>query len=76
MFLRQFFLGFVFLVSSSFAFSNSEFTYSIVGDGIGIYEGIKINGCINECPSDLVVPEEIDGYSVIELRTIHFKIDS
>ena len=73
MFLRQFILGFVFLVSSSFAFSNSEFTYSIVGDGIGIYEGIKINGCINECPSDLVVPEEIDGYSVIEIEDYTFQ---
>lgn len=61
MFLRQFIqsvLGLVFLVTSSFAFSNTEFTYNVV-DG-----GIEVTGCVDECPRDLVIPEEIDGYSV------------
>jgi hypothetical protein len=51
-------LGFVFLVTSSFALSNTEFTYNVI-DG-----GIEVTGCVNECPSDLVIPEEIDGYTV------------
>ena len=61
MLLRQFaqyILGLVFLVSSSLALSNAEFTYNVI-DG-----GIKLTGCVDECPSDLVIPEEIDGYVV------------
>ena len=64
MLLRQFaqyILGLVFLVTSSFALSNTEFSYNII-DG-----GIEISGCVDECPSDLVIPEEIDGYSVISI---------
>ena len=58
MHLRQFIFGFVFLVTSSLALSNAEFTYNVIDDGI------EVTGCVNECPSDLVIPEEIDGYVV------------
>jgi hypothetical protein len=64
MFLRQFIqsvLGLAFLVSSSFAFSNTEFTYNVI-DG-----GIEVTGCVEECPSDLVIPEEIDGFSATSI---------
>jgi len=61
MLLRQFtqyILCLVLLISSSFALSNTEFTYNVI-DG-----GIEITGCVDECPSDLVIPEEIDEYVV------------
>ena len=64
MLIRQFIqsvLGLVFLVSSSFALSNTEFTYNVI-DG-----GIEVTGCVDECPSDLVIPKEIDGYVVISI---------
>jgi hypothetical protein len=62
MLLRQFaqyILGLVFLVTSSFALSNTEFTYNII-DG-----GIEVTGCVGSCLSDLIIPAEIDGYSVV-----------
>jgi hypothetical protein len=64
MLLRQFaqyILGLVFLVSGSLALSNTEFTYNVI-DG-----GIEFTGCVDECPSDLVIPAEIDGYEVISI---------
>jgi hypothetical protein len=64
MYLRQFIqsvLGLFFLVSSSLALSNTEFTYNVI-DG-----GIEVTGCVDECPSDLVIPKEIDGYVVISI---------
>ena len=57
----QYILGLVFLVSSSFALSNTEFTYNVI-DG-----GIEVTGCVDECPRDLVIPEEIDGNIVISI---------
>jgi hypothetical protein len=54
----QYILGLVFLATSSLALSNTEFTYSVI-DG-----GIEITGCVGSCPSDLVIPEEIDGFTV------------
>ena len=65
MLIRQFIqsvLGLVFLVSSSLALSNTEFTYNVI-DG-----GIEITGCADGCPSDLVIPAEIDGYFVISIE--------
>jgi hypothetical protein len=38
--------------------SESCFTYNVI-DG-----GIELTGCVGECPTDLVIPEEIDGYPV------------
>jgi hypothetical protein len=69
MLLRQFiqsFLGLFFLVSSSLALSNTEFTYNVI-DG-----GIEVTGCVDECPSDLVIPEEIDGFSVTSIGEYAF----
>ncbi len=57
----QFILGLFFLASSSYAFSNAEFTYNVI-DG-----GIEITGCADSCPSDLVIPEVIDGYVVTSI---------
>lgn len=54
----QYILGLVFLATSSLALSNTEFTYSVI-DG-----GIEVTGCAGSCPSDLVIPEEIDGFIV------------
>jgi hypothetical protein len=53
MLLRQFaqyILGFVFLVTSSFAFSNTEFTYNILFPE----NSIEVTGCVDSCPSDLL----------------------
>jgi hypothetical protein len=62
----QFIFGLVLLISSSFAFSNTEFTYNII-DG-----GVEITGCVDSCPSDLVIPPEIDGLSVVEIENQAF----
>jgi hypothetical protein len=47
--------------SSSFALSNTEFTYNVIEGGI------EVTGCVDECPSDLVIPEVIDGYVVTSI---------
>lgn len=58
----QYILGLVFLVSSSFALSNTEFTYNVI-DG-----GIEVTGCVNQpCPTELNIPESIDGYIVTKI---------
>jgi Leucine-rich repeat (LRR) protein len=65
MFLRQFvqyLLCLGFLATSNLALSNTEFTYNVI-DG-----GIEVTGCVDECPSDLVISEKIDGYSVISIE--------
>jgi|SaaInlStandDraft_1057018.scaffolds.fasta_scaffold27999_2 hypothetical protein len=54
-------LGLVFFVTSSFAFSNTEFTYNTDG------ESIEILGCENICPLNLVIPNEIDGLPVTKI---------
>jgi hypothetical protein len=73
MFLRQFIqsvLGLVFLVSSSLALSNTEFTYDLPDRDDN---GIELTGCIGDpCPSDLVIPEEIDGTSVRSIGPYSF----
>ncbi|MDA7826519.1 leucine-rich repeat domain-containing protein, partial [Porticoccaceae bacterium] len=64
MFLRQFIqfvLGLVFLVTSSFALSNTEFTY------ISNDNSVEILGCENICPLNLVIPNEIDGLPVTKI---------
>ena len=45
----QYILGFVIFTASSFALSDTEFTYNVIGDGI------EITGCAGTCPSDLVI---------------------
>jgi hypothetical protein len=45
----------------------SHFTYNIMD------EGIEITGCVDECPSDLVIPEEIDGYVVTRIGEAAFE---
>ena len=54
----QYILGLVLLISSSFALSNTEFTYNEI-DG-----GIEVTGCVGTCPTDLVIPDSIDVYTV------------
>ncbi|MFL2530740.1 MAG: leucine-rich repeat domain-containing protein, partial [Porticoccaceae bacterium] len=64
MLLRQFvqyILGLVFLVTSSFALSNTEFTYNAIAGGI------EVTGCVGSCPSDLVIPASIDGLNVLSI---------
>lgn len=64
MYLRRFLqsvLGLVLLVSSSFALSNTEFTYNNNG------ESIEILGCENICPLNLVIPNEINGLPVTKI---------
>jgi hypothetical protein len=60
-------LGLFFLVSGSLALSNTAFTYNVI-DG-----GIKLTGCVDGCPSDLVIPEEIDGLDVVSLGAYAFQ---
>lgn len=65
--LTQYILGFVFLVSSSFALSNTEFTYDVIDSGI------ELKGCVGGCQSDsLVIPEEIDGNIVVSIKEYAF----
>ena len=69
MFLRQFvqyLLCLGFLGASSFAFSNTQFTYNVIQDGI------EVTGCVDECPSDLIIPAEIDGYAVTTIGDLAF----
>ena len=65
--LAQYILGFVIFTASSFALSNTEFTYNIIDDGI------EITGCVDSCPSDLVIPDTIDGYSVTSIGSNAFE---
>ena len=57
----QYILGLAILATSSFAFSNTEFTYNTDG------ESIEILGCENICPLNLVIPNEIDGLPVTKI---------
>ena len=59
--LSKYILSSIFLIGSNFASSSDEFTYDVI-DG-----GAEITGCVGECPSDLVIPEEIDGYSATSI---------
>ena len=59
--LAQYFFGLVFLASSSFAYSNTQLTYNVI-DG-----GIEVTGCVDDCPSDLVIPASIDGLNVLSI---------
>ena len=61
MFLRQFIFGFFLLVTSSFALSNTEFTYTSNGNSI------EILGCENICPLNLVIPNQIEGLPVTKI---------
>ena len=54
-------LGLIFLVTSSFVLSNTQFTYNNNG------ESIEILGCANICPLNLVIPSEIDGLPVTKI---------
>ena len=55
----QFILGLFFLASSSYAFSNAEYTYNVIEGGIEI-TGFDEAGICQEGP----MPDEIDGYTV------------
>ena len=54
-------LGLVFLGTSSFALSDTEFSYNFIEGGI------EVTGCADTCPSDVVIPDTIDGYSVTRI---------
>ena len=69
MLVRQFIqsvLGLAILATSSFALSNTDFTYNII-DG-----GIELTGCVETCPTNLTIPEVIDGYSVTHIGDYAF----
>ena len=60
--LRFFVCLFLLLLSSaSFAVDNGEFTYEAYQDGI------SLTGCSTQCPTDLVIPSEIDGLNVLRI---------
>jgi transcription antitermination factor NusG len=40
---------------------NAQFTYNIIDNGI------EITGCVATCPSELVIPDEIDGLTVTSI---------
>ena len=65
MLIRRYIFGLVFLVSSSFALSNTEFTFRLLGGHVGA--GIELTGCVESCPSDLVIPSEIDEKRVLSI---------
>jgi transcription antitermination factor NusG len=45
---------------------NTQFTYNII-DG-----GIELTGCVETCPSELVIPDEIDDLTVISIGVLAF----
>jgi hypothetical protein len=53
--------GLILIFVTSHALSNTEFTYNTIDDGI------EVTGCVETCPSDLVIPDTIDGYSVTSI---------
>jgi len=57
----KYLLCLVFLGASNFAFSNTQFTYNVIQDGI------EVTGCADDCPSDLVIPASIDGLNVLSI---------
>ena len=59
--LTKYILGLAILATSSLALSNTEFTYNEI-DG-----GIEVTGCVGTCPTDLVIPDSIDGYTVTSI---------
>ena len=68
----QYILGLVFLVTSSFALSNTEFTYNLSYRGDTGEAVLFLNGCQGACPSELVIPDEIDGYPVNNIEMYAF----
>lgn len=62
----KYILVFLIFSASGYALSNTQFTYNII-DG-----GIEVNGCIDECPADLIIPETIDDLSVISIGSNAF----
>lgn len=46
-----------------YALDNGTFTYEVSEDGA------EITGCVGDCPSELIIPEHIDGYKVTALKT-------
>ena len=59
---NKYILGLAILATSSLALSNTEFTYNVI-DG-----GIEVTGCVNQpCPTELNIPESIDGYIVTKV---------
>lgn len=63
----RFILGFAILTISSFAQSNSQFTYNIIDDGI------EVSGCVNTCPTNMKIPEIIDNLPVISIASNSFQ---
>jgi hypothetical protein len=55
----QYIFGLVFLVSSSFALSNTEFTWYWYDES-----QVTLTGCVGQCPTNLAIPEEINTFSV------------
>jgi hypothetical protein len=64
----QFILGLVFLVSSGFAYSNTELTYNISE----VDNSLEITGCEGSCPNILIIPEQIDGHTVTSIGEAAF----
>jgi hypothetical protein len=64
MLIRQFIqsvLGLAILATSSLALSNTEFTYNLI-DG-----GIEVTGCLYDCPTAMIIPNEVDGLNVVSI---------
>jgi hypothetical protein len=61
------YIFYFFLVGNSFVLANTEFNYYVILDGI------EVSGCESECPSDLIIPEEIDGYPVNSIQSWSFR---
>ena len=59
--LKRFLLFIPLILSCSHSLANTIFTYEVTN---GWFE---LTGCVETCPFDLVIPEEIDGYSVTSI---------
>jgi len=58
--------GFILIFVTSHALSNTEFTYNVIDDGV------EVTGCVGTCPSDLIIPDFIDGYTVTSIGASAF----
>jgi len=62
--MRQFIqsvLGLAILATSNLALSNTEYTYNLI-DG-----GIEVTGCLYDCPTAMIIPNEVDGLNVVSI---------
>ena len=59
-------LGFLGFSASSIALDDGTWTYTVAGDVV------TVTGCVNDCPTDLVIPDNIDGRPLVRITNAAF----